>query len=544
MAPTLGLTTSSSPSSSLPTPTNARGNPRRPPKLRSSCDACGAAKVRCDKTQPRCGRCAAGGLTCVYGLSRKFGKAPRKKPPVETSISTETLPRPLVAQQQSAHHHQHQHHQHQPHQHHQHQQSLSCCPDFRQLSSSASTTSRPIKYEPVPVNSGFGIEDNLMAMPGVYATSSHDHLFLRSPTAMDGFDDPFAFSDATCTPTSATFGPDPRGGTVDPLDLTFPTSAASSSPDYASFADWGVHPDDLMHSPPQGGSPSSSSHHSEFDTSSAPPSLTSSSRTSSLDCSLHFGHHSGGGGFHPETTMLAAAADAHNCHRLAYATLEGLSFRHESPALAKGEPLTQTMDAVLCRNKQAVANMHQLLRCACSKSPHLAMLYASITSKILMWYQLAAGCSTRPAAASWDYFSASLGGGGFGLQQTQPTPPLSASSSPSLAFVQPPTSSGAAAHANTSSSSSSSPVITQTNQFVVTPMQFSVGAFSVDDESAQEALRRQLLLSELKKAGNLIDLLSVQGRDELATGEVNDIYSALGTWLKCELNRTIAFLKS
>lgn len=477
MAPSLSHTPN------LPPPTNARGNPRRPPKLRSSCDACGAAKVRCDKTQPRCGRCAAGGLTCVYGLSRKFGKAPRKKPPVETSISHEAMVRPLAqSQSQSQNQNQNQNQNTLAHSHSQ-QASLSCCPDFRHLSSAPG----PIKYEPAPALSGFGIEDNLMGMSSVYP--SHQDLFMRSPTTMDAFDDPFAFSD---TPTSATFGPDPRG-TVDPLDLTFPAS------DYSSFADW-VHPDDLMHTP------------DGSDADSAPPSLSSSSRNSSLDC-LHHGF--------PDATMMAAAAvaDSHNCHKLAYSTLESLSFRQESLALSKGEPLTQTMDKVLNRNKQAVASMHQLLQCSCSKSPHLAMLYASITSKILMWYQLAAGC-TKPTT-SWDYFAA-LGG-----VAAQPTPPLSASSSPSMAFVQP-----------------GSPIITQTNQFVVTPMQFSVGAFSVDDESAQEALRRQLLLSELKKAGNLIDLLSIQGQDELATGEVNDIYSALGTWLKCELNRTISFLRS
>lgn len=388
----------------------------------------------------------------MYGLSRKFGKAPRKKPPVDTTISTETLSRPLAQGSQ--------------------QTSLSCCPDFRHLSGAT----RPIKYEPTAVSS-FGLEDNLMAMTSVYP--NHD-LFLRSPTSMDGFEDPFSFSD---TPTSTTFGSDPRG-TVDPLDLTFPTS------DFQNFAEW-VHPDELMHTP-------------ESSDAEPAPSL-SSSRTPSLD-SLH--------GF-PEATMMAATAESHNCQKLAYSTLESLSFRQESLGLAKGEPLTQTMDKVLSRNKQAVNNMHQLLKCSCSKSPHLAMLYASITSKILMWYQLAAGC-TKPTT-SWDYF-ASLG--------SQPTPPLSASSSPSMAFVQP-----------------GSPV-TQTNQFVVTPMQFSVGAFSIDDESAAEALRKQLLLSELKKTGNLIDLLSLQGRDEINTGEVNDIYSALGTWLKCELNRTIASLKS
>jgi len=328
------------------------------------------------------------------------------------------------------------------------------------------------------VISGYGLDDNLMAMNSVYP--AHD-LFLRSPGTMDGFDDPFAFND---TPTSSTFGPDARG-TVDPLDLTFPPS------EFHSFADW-VHPaDDLTHTP----------EHSDLDTA---PSLSSSSRASSHDY-LH--------GL-PDS-MMAAAAETHNCNKLAYATLESLSFRAESLNLAQGEPLTQTMDKVLNRNKLAVSNMHQLLGCSCSKSPHLAMLYASITSKILMWYQLATGCTTP--TTSWDYFSS----------LSNPTPPLSASNSPTMAFMQQP----------------GSPVA-QANQFVVTPMQFSVGAFSVDDESAAEALRKQLLLSELKKAGNLIDLLSIQGRDALATGEVNDIYSALGTWLKCELNRTIASLRS
>lgn len=294
---------------------------------------------------------------------------------------------------------------------------------------------------------------------------------------MDTFEDHFSFSDP---PTSAGLGPDPRG-TVDPLDLTFPSS------DFQSYAEW-VQPEELMHSP------------ASQDAESAPSLL---SRTSSLDSLSGY----------PEAALLAT--DSHNCNKLAYATLESLSFRQETLA-SKGEPLTQTMDKVLNRNKQAVNNMHQLLKCPCSKSPHLAMLYASIVSKVLMWYQLAAGC-TKPTTSSWDYFAA---------MSNQPTPPLSASSSPSMAFVQP-----------------GSPVA-QSSQFVVTPMQFSVGAFSVDDESAQEALRKQLLLSELKKAGNLIDLLSIHGRDELATGEVNDVYSALGTWLRCELNRTIASLKS
>lgn len=49
----------------------------RPPKLPSSCDSCGASKVKCDRGQPECGRCISHGLPCTYGISRKTGKPPR-----------------------------------------------------------------------------------------------------------------------------------------------------------------------------------------------------------------------------------------------------------------------------------------------------------------------------------------------------------------------------------------------------------------------------------------------------------------------------------
>ena len=45
--------------------------------LRSSCDGCGAAKVKCDRGHPSCGRCISLDQTCFYGLSRKLGKRAR-----------------------------------------------------------------------------------------------------------------------------------------------------------------------------------------------------------------------------------------------------------------------------------------------------------------------------------------------------------------------------------------------------------------------------------------------------------------------------------
>ncbi|KAK7747234.1 hypothetical protein SLS53_001487 [Cytospora paraplurivora] len=322
--------------------------------------------------------------------------------------------------------------------------------------------------------------------------SGHD-IFLRTPDVLDGFGDNFLFPDATHDPT---LGSNPQShANVDPLDLTFASSSISSPSDFQGFAEW-IQPDSLLHMP-------ESQAHDRCD---SPSSLPAHQRLTSISS---LGSHSTCG--LSDTSFLQT--ELHSCHKLAHAILESLSFGQDS--IADGEFLTQTMDQILSRNKQAVNSMHQLLLCPCSKSPDQAMLYASITSKILMRYQLVAGCS-RPTT-SWDCFS-SLG--------SQPTPPLSASSSPSRTFITP-----------------TSPLVAQ-NSFIVTPMQFSVSAFSVDDESAQEAMRKQLLPSELKKAGNLIDLLSIQGRDGLSSGEVNEIYSTLGAWLRSELNRTIASLKS
>ena len=58
------------------TPNFPQESPRQP-KLRSSCDACGTVKLKCDRKHPFCGRCVAHGIDCTYSISRKLGKPPR-----------------------------------------------------------------------------------------------------------------------------------------------------------------------------------------------------------------------------------------------------------------------------------------------------------------------------------------------------------------------------------------------------------------------------------------------------------------------------------
>ncbi|KAL4936214.1 hypothetical protein BDV06DRAFT_228106 [Aspergillus oleicola] len=90
-------------------------NSKRPPKLRSACNECHAAKVRCSGEKTGCQRCSNLHLKCAFSISR-IGKVPGKRSkanrvaaaavssaPISTSssISTPILSPPLLTTAQS-----------------------------------------------------------------------------------------------------------------------------------------------------------------------------------------------------------------------------------------------------------------------------------------------------------------------------------------------------------------------------------------------------------------------------------------------------------
>ncbi|KAL9029221.1 MAG: hypothetical protein Q9196_002517 [Gyalolechia fulgens] len=60
--------------------------PHRPPQLKTTCDACHAAKVKCTQAHPSCARCESRHIHCQYSLSLRSHKQPR--PPSGASSST------------------------------------------------------------------------------------------------------------------------------------------------------------------------------------------------------------------------------------------------------------------------------------------------------------------------------------------------------------------------------------------------------------------------------------------------------------------------
>ena len=82
---------------------SSKASNAKPVKLRESCDCCLVAKVKCGKERPLCKRCLTNGSSCIYSPSSKTGRRSHKNVAIkadsvaqqQSSISTQTSPRPV-----------------------------------------------------------------------------------------------------------------------------------------------------------------------------------------------------------------------------------------------------------------------------------------------------------------------------------------------------------------------------------------------------------------------------------------------------------------
>lgn len=200
-------------------------------------------------------------------------------------------------------------------------------------------------------------------------------------------------------------------------------------------------------------------------------------------------------------SICVSMPTSHCCSSLAQSTLESLHITGPDSTQPWPNVELKSLDSVLSTTKLAVQSVLQLLSCPCSSDPHLSMLYSSITSKILNWYQTAAG--VNPAAA-----------------------PLAAA--PSL--------SGSSPTSSVYSSPLSTPGSEQsTFSIQVQPLKFGLYQFDAAD---QERLRKQVVLKELKKCGQLVEALA-NWRGNGQSEQAEFLYDVLGAWLKSELYKTL-----
>ncbi|KAL9069424.1 MAG: hypothetical protein Q9157_006162 [Trypethelium eluteriae] len=204
----------------------------------------------------------------------------------------------------------------------------------------------------------------------------------------------------------------------------------------------------------------------------------------------------------------------HDCPREAYEILGSLSFQISEVQSIPSSGTASTsnavpLDHVLRLNREVSERLDRLLTCSCARTPHLALLYASIISRVLIWYQQAAG---------------SL--------QSSPGSPTTA------------TSTSCTDHARTPAAS------TQSTSIAVIPAKMAIGTFNVDDLRVQTALKIQLLSGEMKRAGRLIDQFSSHQFAGLSLtngstfGGVDSLSQSLDSWLRSEHFRIAYMMRS
>ena len=397
-----------------------------PPKLRSSCDRCGIAKVKCDRERPECGRCMSHGVPCVYGVSRKMGKPPRHPDPSWTPNNT------LVTNQNSSN---------------TTTNSSSSGGVMLDLESSSSNVPDANTWDPMDFdNNGDGITGLLDAGDALIHDSSM---------------------------------------------ITFPNSSLE-------FNEWVTTDQSGLNPFPSNFLPSLSPLNSGSDSSTGVSRLSSDDGTQTAASSI-----------------TLESTNSHNCLRKSHEILESLSVLNAQTQNEVSAPTisdqTVPLDMVLQITRRATERLEPLFDCSCAKSPHVALLYASIISRILAWYQQAAICTKAAATASISKAAElSLGSSRDG--------------------------------SNLSSSSNPPPGIT------VAPSEMAIGTFKVDDLHLQTAMKIRLLYGEMNKVRSLIEQLGSQIEDlisdESASGDIDNLYQSLDSWLKRDHSRILNMMQS
>lgn len=228
--------------------------------------------------------------------------------------------------------------------------------------------------------------------------------------------------------------------------------------------------------------------------------------------------------------MLTVGGKDHNCGREAHEILRGLSLLNHhmassaSPSVAdstsaiSGTTNILPLDHILRLIRESSEQLGYLLACSCARYPHLALLYASIISRIMIWYEQAATGSQR---ASWS-------------PEVAVADPVLCHWSPSE-YMTGSLSSWSSSTVNTGSAGTPTP--TGAPALAVTSTHMTMGSFDIDDRQVQTALRTQLLLGEMRRTSHLIQLFASRSSsdlDEFTFGGVESLYKSLSSWLRTE----------
>ena len=458
----------------------------RQPKLRVSCDACAAAKVRCSKEHPSCERCSASDYECVYRPSLKHGKSQGKRSRTHSQTSSmREMERQINRSSQER-----QETTEAPRSNSSSYMDLQQSFDnlVRRIGSNKSLNPEPQQkrafreqqrhpvnaYSPFP---SFGIPDEIFS----FSKASMDHQ---------------NFAPDTTNPSGTVTH---QGPSSLPPDLSIPHLDIPTS---INFADLDA-PSDHAPSPTQSELANTArdfttaAHSTDGNLSTHECYTTTCKVLSSLQLSLQ--------------APLVNNSNSDDTFAHTFESADPMSW---FPAA----PKARSLDWILRMNQEAIASTCALLDCPCALEPHMGMLYGSILVKVFTWHRIAAGNPECPTPPSLSDISLPI----FNHDPMQTSShPISKSSTPSLAGSW-------NSRASRSSTAVASPVCHE-------PVR--IGEYVPSDED-QDPIRRLLLLSNLKKAGPLVEKfnrIAASSHDPARSS----LYSMLASWLTSELGRTV-----
>ncbi|KAJ5953298.1 Aflatoxin biosynthesis regulatory protein [Penicillium verhagenii] len=181
-----------------------------------------------------------------------------------------------------------------------------------------------------------------------------------------------------------------------------------------------------------------------------------------------------------------------------------------STATKESHPQVMPLDLILQLNRKATEGLFPLVTCSCTRLPHVALLYASIISQILAWYQRAAGCTqTKPPSSASTTATEKLTFEGNGIGNGTP-----AITSPSV-------------------------------EITVIPSTMTIGTYNVEDQRLQTAMKICLLLGEMKRVKCLMDQLRSQtdALESMITG-VEEVFRSVNSWLGRDYLRIFDMMQS
>lgn len=238
------------------------------------------------------------------------------------------------------------------------------------------------------------------------------------------------------------------------------------------------------------------------------------------------------------------------CPREANTLLGHLSFIDQTiPARSGlGEIVNQVpLEHVIQSNREACERISHFFACDCARCPQLALQYASIFDKVMIRYQEAVGCFRINGRRYSSEFSADTTGSlSSASQSSVDTNPRHGSTYTSVGY-------GDLGHIDSGASGTVIPdtSISMLAQTVgASSTHVTMGFLSIDDQRVQAALKTQLVLSEVKRAGNVIDLFALQSftcstiTDGAPSNGAATLYTFLSSWLRGEHTRTVDVVKA